>query len=121
MSIQEQKPHCVLLPYMAQGHMIPMVDLARLLADHGVTISILTTPVNAARFQSIVDRAVATGLDIHIHHFKFPCSQVGLPDGCENFDMLASSDDVVKIFRAIHMLKDQVEELLRQLKPLRAA
>ncbi|KAL0345248.1 UNVERIFIED_CONTAM: UDP-glycosyltransferase 73C3 [Sesamum radiatum] len=102
---------------MAQGHMIPMVDLARLLAHHGVMISILTTPVNAARFQSIVDRAVAAGLDIHIHHLKFPCSEVGLPDGCENFDMLASSDDVVKIFRAIHMLKDQVEELLRQLKP----
>ncbi|KAL0315628.1 UNVERIFIED_CONTAM: UDP-glycosyltransferase 73C5 [Sesamum radiatum] len=66
MSIQELKPHFVLLPYMAQGHMLPMVDLARLLANHGLIISILTTPVNAARFQSIIDRAVSTGLDIHV-------------------------------------------------------
>ncbi|KAK4391006.1 UDP-glycosyltransferase 73C3 [Sesamum angolense] len=117
-TIQEQKPHVVMLPFLAQGHIIPMVDLARLLAKRGVTISILTTPVNAVRFQSVIDRAIGTGLDIHVHHLKFPCSEVGLPDGCENFDMLTSNDDVVKIFRAIDMLKDQVEESLgRQLKP----
>ncbi|KAL0438176.1 UNVERIFIED_CONTAM: UDP-glycosyltransferase 73C3 [Sesamum latifolium] len=116
-SIQEQKPHVVMLPFLAQGHIIPMVDLARLLAKRRVTISILTTPVNAGRFQSVIDRAIGTGLDIHVHHLKFPCSEVGLPDGCENFDMLTSADDVIKIFKAIDMLKDQVEESLRQLKP----
>ncbi|KAK4436851.1 UDP-glycosyltransferase 73C3 [Sesamum alatum] len=117
MSIQEQKPHFGMLPYVAQGHMIPMMDLARLLAKRGLTISILTTPHNAGRFKFVVDRAIATGLDIHILHLKFPSSQVGLPDGCENFDMLSSSDDLVKMFRTIDMLKEQVEALLRQLKP----
>ncbi|KAL0314395.1 UNVERIFIED_CONTAM: UDP-glycosyltransferase 73C3 [Sesamum angustifolium] len=116
-TIQEQKPHVVMLPFLAQGHIIPMVDLARLLAKRGVTISILTTLVNAVRFESVIDRAIGTGLDIHVHHLKFPCSEVGLPDGCENFDMITSNDDVVKIFRAIDLLKDQVEESLRQLKP----
>ncbi|KAL0337495.1 UNVERIFIED_CONTAM: UDP-glycosyltransferase 73C3 [Sesamum calycinum] len=99
------------------AHMLPMVDLARLLAKRGLTISILATPHNAGRFKSAIDRAIATGLDIHILHLKFPCSEVGLPDGCENFDMLASGDDVLKFFRAIDMLKEQVEEMLQQLEP----
>ncbi|KAL0303432.1 UNVERIFIED_CONTAM: UDP-glycosyltransferase 73C3 [Sesamum radiatum] len=117
MFVLEQKPHIVMLPFMAQAHMLPMVDLARVLAKRGSTISILATPHNAGRFKSVIDRAIATGLDIHVLHLKFPCSEVGLPDGCENFDMLASGDDVFKFFRAIDMLKEQVQEMLRQLEP----
>ncbi|KAL0345376.1 UNVERIFIED_CONTAM: UDP-glycosyltransferase 73C3 [Sesamum radiatum] len=117
MSVQEQKPHIVMLPFMAQAHMLPTVDLARVLAKRGLTISILATSHNAGRFKSVIDRAIATGLDIHVLHLKFPCSEVGLLDGCENFDMLASGDDVFKFFRAIDMLKEQVQEMLRQLEP----
>ncbi|KAK4432488.1 UDP-glycosyltransferase 73E1 [Sesamum alatum] len=117
MAIREQEPHFVMLPFMAQGHMIPMVDLARLLAERGLAITILTTPHNAARFQSVIGRAIGSGLNIHISHLKFPCSEVGLPDGCENFDMLPSIEDAMKFFTAMGMLKEQVEEMLRQLKP----
>ncbi|KAL0426448.1 UNVERIFIED_CONTAM: UDP-glycosyltransferase 73C2 [Sesamum latifolium] len=91
MAIQEQNPHFVLLPFLAQGHMIPMVDLARLLAKRGLTITILTTPHNADRFQSVIDREISSGLNIRVIHIKFPCAEAGLPDGCENFDMLRRS------------------------------
>ncbi|CAI0407744.1 unnamed protein product [Linum tenue] len=41
---------------MAQGHMIPMVDIAKLLASRpDVVVTIVTTPVNAARFKSPLD------------------------------------------------------------------
>ncbi|KAG2289668.1 hypothetical protein Bca52824_049272 [Brassica carinata] len=48
-TVQKSYPrlHFVLFPFMAQGHMIPMVDIARLLAQRGVTITIVTTPYNA--------------------------------------------------------------------------
>ncbi|KAL0344681.1 UNVERIFIED_CONTAM: UDP-glycosyltransferase 73C1 [Sesamum radiatum] len=121
MAIGEEEPHFVMLPFMAQGHMIPMVDIARLLAKRGLTITILTTPHNAGRFKSVVDRAISSGLNIHIFQLKFPSSQAGLPDGCENFDMLPSVDYATKFFAATAMLNEQVEEMLRQLKPLRAA
>ncbi|PHU05159.1 UDP-glycosyltransferase 73C5 [Capsicum chinense] len=75
---------------MAQGHMIPMIDVARLLAQHGVIITILITHSNAVRFKTVVDRAVDAGLKIQVAHLDFPSLEVGLPEGCENFDMLPS-------------------------------
>jgi hypothetical protein len=41
------QPHFVLIPLMAQGHMIPMIDMARLFAERGVIVSLVTTPYNA--------------------------------------------------------------------------
>ncbi|KAK4485238.1 hypothetical protein RD792_007868 [Penstemon davidsonii] len=117
MAINEQKPHFVLLPFMAQGHMIPMVDIARLLARRGVTITILTTPHNADRFKTVFARAIDSGLDICVINLKFPCVEAGLPEGYENFDLLPTIDEALKFFKAISMLQEQVEELLRDLKP----
>ncbi|CAN1773463.1 UDP-glycosyltransferase 73C3 [Linum perenne] len=37
---------------MAQGHMVPMIDIAKLLAQRNLYVSVVTTPVNAARFNS---------------------------------------------------------------------
>ncbi|XP_051114261.1 UDP-glycosyltransferase 73E1-like [Andrographis paniculata] len=115
MSRHEPHPHhFILFPFMAQGHMIPMVDIARLLAGRGISVTILTTPQNSSRFKSVIDRAAAAGLDIHFTHLKFPCAAAGLPDGCDNFDMLPSMDDAAKFCVAIALLQDQVEEVLRR-------
>ncbi|THU45322.1 hypothetical protein C4D60_Mb02t16650 [Musa balbisiana] len=60
MSYGTRKPHFVLVPLFAQGHMIPMIDLARLLAIRGMVVSVVTTPVNTARFKAMIDRANQT-------------------------------------------------------------
>ncbi|GJR19937.1 hypothetical protein Tco_0968464 [Tanacetum coccineum] len=49
--------HFVLFSVMAQGHMIPMVDIARMLAYRGVNVTIVTTPLLASRFKSVIARA----------------------------------------------------------------
>ncbi|CAA7050883.1 unnamed protein product, partial [Microthlaspi erraticum] len=67
--------HFVLFPFMAQGHMIPMVDIARLLARHGGIITIITTPHNAARFKNVLDRAIQSGLPINLVEVKFPSQE----------------------------------------------
>ncbi|CBI30180.3 unnamed protein product, partial [Vitis vinifera] len=66
MASQLLQLHFVLIPFMAPGHLIPMVDMARLLAQHGVIVTVVTTPLNATRFKSMIDRAVESGLQIHL-------------------------------------------------------
>ncbi|XP_057779269.1 UDP-glycosyltransferase 73C4-like [Salvia miltiorrhiza] len=117
MAINAKPPHFVLLPFMAQGHLIPAVDLAKLLAKRGVTVSILVTPKNGSRVNKTVERAIASGLSIRIFHLRLPCAEAGLPEGCEHFDMLPSMHYVLNFFKATAMLREQVLALLLQLNP----
>ncbi|KAJ9559339.1 hypothetical protein OSB04_013953 [Centaurea solstitialis] len=109
--------HFVLFPLMEPGHMIPMVDIARILAARRATVTIITTPVNAARFRAAVDRAVGAGLEIRLLEVRLPLAEVGLPEGFENFDLLPSADLHVQMFAAMDMLERPTEDLLRGLSP----
>ncbi|MBA0611255.1 hypothetical protein Godav_011955, partial [Gossypium davidsonii] len=82
------QPHFVLFPFMAQGHLIPMVDIGRLLAQRDVIVTIVTTPHNAGRVQNTIARAIESGLPIRLVQLQFPGKEVGLQDGVENVDML---------------------------------
>ncbi|XWS43515.1 hypothetical protein CRYUN_Cryun16bG0110400 [Craigia yunnanensis] len=84
MSSQSLKLHFVLIPLMCPGHHIPIVDMGRLLAQHSVTVTIVTTPLNDVRFKSIIDRDTASGIQIRLLQQRFPCIAAGLPEGCEN-------------------------------------
>ncbi|MCE3216701.1 hypothetical protein HAX54_007684 [Datura stramonium] len=53
----DENPRFQQLPFMAQGHTIPMIDIARLLAQRGVIVTILMTPLNSIRFNSVIGRA----------------------------------------------------------------
>ncbi|GMJ11341.1 UDP-glucosyl transferase 73C1 [Hibiscus trionum] len=113
----EQQLHFVVFPFMAQGHMTPMIDIARLLAQRGVIVTIVTTPQNADRFRAILDRAVESGLSIRLVEFPFPCAEFGLPDGCESFDMLPSFSLALNFFQAANMLEKPAQKLFHELTP----
>ena len=66
MPFQSLKLHFVFIPLMCPGHLIPMVDMGRLLAQHSVTVTIVTTPLNAVRFKSIIDRDITSGIQIRL-------------------------------------------------------
>lgn len=113
----DQLLHFVLLPHLAQGHLIPMVDVARLLARRGLTVTIITTPLNASRFRSIIKRAASSGLQIHLLTVPFPSIESGLPECCESMDSLPNRDMIKNLLLGIRMLQEPVHKLFHRLKP----
>ncbi|XP_044472635.1 UDP-glycosyltransferase 73C25-like [Mangifera indica] len=117
MGSQSSQLHFVLLPFLAQGHLIPMVDIAKLLARQGVMVTIVTTPINAARFETFLARAIQSGQQIQLIELSFPCEEAGLPEGFENFDLVTTIDLAANFFNATGMLELPFENLFRQLTP----
>ncbi|KAK1563482.1 hypothetical protein Q3G72_028120 [Acer saccharum] len=117
MGSQASQLHFIMLPFLAQGHLIPMVDIAKLLAQQGAIVTIFTTPVNAARFKNILMRAISSGLQIRVNELEFPTQKAGLPDGCENFDLIPSMDLIINFFNALNMLQLPAEKKWEQITP----
>ncbi|KAI6697989.1 hypothetical protein NL676_018108, partial [Syzygium grande] len=92
MSSPLQSVHIVFIPLLAQGHMIPMVDMVRIFALRGAIATIDTTPVNALRVRTTIDRSGELGMPIRLVEIPFPCEEVGLPIGFENLDILPSPE-----------------------------
>ncbi|MQM15439.1 hypothetical protein Taro_048387 [Colocasia esculenta] len=110
----QSTPHLVLVPFFAPGHMIPMVDIARLLAERGVLVSFITTPVNATRTRTAIERSQALGLPIRFVELPFPCAELGLPEGCESVDLVPSLDTGNKFFNGLSILREPLAAYLRQ-------
>ncbi|KAK9124087.1 hypothetical protein Sjap_013689 [Stephania japonica] len=102
---------------MAPGHMIPMIDIGKLLAKRGMIVTVVTTPVNATRFKLIIDHSLQSGLQIHLLQLQFPCKEAGLPEGCENLDSLPA-ELMSNFFIATTMLQQPLEEALQDMQPL---
>ncbi|EEF47701.1 UDP-glycosyltransferase 89B2 [Ricinus communis] len=75
----EAETHILVFPFPAQGHMIPLLDLTRKLAVHGLTITILVTPKNL----SFLHPLLSTHPSIETLVFPFPAHPL-IPSGVEN-------------------------------------
>lgn len=119
MASKDLKLHFVLFPMMAPGHMIPMIDIAKILAQHhnNVIVTVLTTPQNASRFSSTFQRFLQCGLHIHLIQLRFPSKESGLPEGCENLDMLTSLGEESDFFNSTKFLQQEAEKIFEELTP----
>lgn len=107
--MEESKPHVVAVPFMGQGHLIPFMELAKLLASQGLAVSYITTPGNAKRLEPQVQ---GSNLDIRLVSLPMPSIE-GVPPGIE------SSDNVPyhvcqKLIISSHKLAEPLEEWLEQ-------
>ncbi|XP_038981538.1 scopoletin glucosyltransferase-like [Phoenix dactylifera] len=114
--------HILFFPFSAPGHIIPIVDLAKLFASRGVKTSILTTPGNAPSIQLSIDQANDSSTLRHpiaLYLLPFPSAEAGLPTGCENASSLtfANLDMRAKFVGAFELLRQPFARVLRELLP----
>ncbi|XP_074297698.1 UDP-glycosyltransferase 73C5-like [Silene latifolia] len=104
--------HATIFPFMAQGHTIPLLDLAKVLSFRGVKVTIITTPSNAKQISSHFNTKFSSTISTHV--IPFPVVD-GLPLGYENTKDLTSDDQRLPFLRATLKLKQPFESYLRDL------
>ncbi|KAF9675886.1 hypothetical protein SADUNF_Sadunf09G0080000 [Salix dunnii] len=113
--------HIFFFPFLAHGHMIPSVDMARLFASRGVKTTIITTPLNAPFFSKTIQKTKDLGFDIDIQTIKFPAAEAGLPEGCENAEAVIANENAgemtKKFFIATDLLQEPLEKVLQERHP----
>ncbi|KAF3335254.1 crocetin glucosyltransferase 3-like protein [Carex littledalei] len=104
----------ILFPYLAQGHLIPFLDLARLLEQHthhqfpSISITLLSTPVNIQNLHPLLPSTSK----IHLHSLPFDPTAHGLPPHVENTDSCPSPSHLAKVSVASRSLQPQFEEFI---------
>ncbi|ESQ53724.1 hypothetical protein EUTSA_v10025048mg [Eutrema salsugineum] len=119
------KLHVIFFPFMAYGHIIPTLDMAKLFCSRGARSTIITTPLNSKILQKPIElfKNLNPTLEIDIHIFDFPCVDLGLPEGCENVDFFTTKNNedrdyiTLKFFLSTSFFKDQLEKFLETTRP----
>ncbi|XP_062117405.1 UDP-glycosyltransferase 73C4-like [Humulus lupulus] len=118
MGSEPHQLHLIMIPFLAPGHLIPMADMAKKLAEQGVMITLITTPVSAARMKPVIDRAIAkSNLKIQLVQVPLPLHEFGLPEGCDSVDLVPSRNLLRSFFAALRELQKPIEQVVSELKP----
>ncbi|XP_019164674.1 PREDICTED: UDP-glycosyltransferase 89A2-like [Ipomoea nil] len=100
--------HILLIPYPAQGHILPFLDFTHQLALRGITITILITPKNLP----ILDPLLSTHPSIQTLVLPFPAGHPLLPAGVEHVKDLGNWGNV-PIISSLTKLRAPVVEWFR--------
>ncbi|GMY12076.1 UDP-glycosyltransferase 91A1-like [Fagus crenata] len=108
----ENKLHIAMFPWLAFGHMIPYLELAKLIAQKGHRISFISTPTNIDRLPKLPPN-LASLIDL----VKLPLPHVeNLPDNAEaTIDVPV--DKVPYLKKAYDALQDSMAQFLQDSQP----
>ncbi|CAL5051753.1 unnamed protein product [Urochloa decumbens] len=104
--------HFVFVPLREQGHLIPAVDTALLLASHGAVCTIVGPPSTAALVRPTVDSAQRSGLQVRLAEFPLDYAASGLPEGADAGDSIPPMH-MWSYYRAMALLREPIESYLR--------
>nr|QZL13806.1 putative glycosyltransferase GT2 [Dioscorea zingiberensis] len=108
--------HILFFPFMAGGHIIPTLDLAKAFATHGVTTTILTTPSYSPLIQRTINH-YSGQLPIHLSLISFPTTISGLPSGCDSVTSLNSQHERIIFLCSLSSLCQPFKRALTELRP----
>uniref|UniRef100_A0A6P4AE98 Glycosyltransferase n=1 Tax=Ziziphus jujuba TaxID=326968 RepID=A0A6P4AE98_ZIZJJ len=117
MATETDPVHVLFFPLMAQGHILPTIDMSKLFAQRGVKTTIITTPLNAPLFTKTIEKSHNSNLQISLKVIEFPAKEAGLPEGVENLDLVTNMESTWKFFNAISLLQHTLDHLLQELRP----
>ncbi|MQL75813.1 hypothetical protein Taro_008204 [Colocasia esculenta] len=94
--------HIFFFPFMAAGHTLPVVDMAKLFARRGVRATILTTPADALSVAASLNRVSEAGHPVEALLVEIPPAEAGVQ---------------MDFFMSTARLRDPFERLLREHRP----
>ncbi|BAT80938.1 hypothetical protein LR48_Vigan07g042800 [Vigna angularis] len=105
--------HIVMVPLMAQGHIIPLLALARKILQSTTifTITIATTPLNIQHLRSALS---SSPYQIRLSELPYNSTQHGLPPNTETTENLTPTQ-IIKLFRSTHALEAPLRSLISQI------
>ncbi|KAK1412862.1 hypothetical protein QVD17_34432 [Tagetes erecta] len=110
-----QRKHIIMLPFMAQGHLIPFLELAHNILHHNpnLTITIVNTRLNINYLRSAIANRPSPPSQIHLKPLPFNSSDHGLPPNSENTDGLSPSQ-IPKLIKAIVALEAPFRQFISE-------
>ncbi|KAK6150402.1 hypothetical protein DH2020_015334 [Rehmannia glutinosa] len=109
-SIKTEKPHVVLVPYPAQGHINPMMTLGKLLHTRGFFVTFVNTEFNHGRLIRSKGQESVKGLS----DFRFET----IPDGLPPSDEDATQDVPMLCYSTRKTCYEPFKELLTRLNSM---
>ncbi|XP_031262821.1 UDP-glycosyltransferase 83A1-like [Pistacia vera] len=98
-------PHVLVIPFPAQGHVLPLMELSQCLVNHGIRITFVNTQENHKRVMDAL--VMKDGMGDQFHLVSIPLVQ----ESSENTGQLAE-----KLVEAIlWLMPKKVEELIEQI------
>ncbi|MQL73545.1 hypothetical protein Taro_005897 [Colocasia esculenta] len=108
----DRRQHIVLLPFLAQGHIIPFLALARRIAQRHpgrFTLTLVSTPLNVRSLRS----SLPPDSGVLLRELPFRGADHGLPPGAEGTDSV-SHGLLFKVFQASASLRPEFEGLVAE-------
>lgn len=97
-------PHVLVVPYPAQGHVIPLLELSRCLVKHGVKVTFVNTELIHMQMKEALAMEDDTGSKIH---------QVFITVGLESLEHRNNSGKLTEAI--LRVLPRKLEELIEQI------
>ncbi|KAF9624161.1 hypothetical protein IFM89_008099 [Coptis chinensis] len=98
------RPHLLVVPFPAQGHVMPLMELSHNLVDHGFKITFVNTEFSHKRIMSALSNNSYSEDFIHL---------VSLPDGMEEGE---DRNDLGKLFDTMaNVMQGHLENLIKKI------